>query len=131
MYFFKGLHPLTVQNTKFGLANFTGLGAAIFFIGLLTISNDVSLRTLKAQRWKSLRRWTYLAISLTGIHGITYQLIEKRQIPWVLLFSAIMTEVVAVQFLGFVRVNRPNRARMLSALPLCQKAEAVNHDTSN
>src|ERR1700730_11903851 len=26
MYFFKGLHPLKLQNTQFGFANFTGLG---------------------------------------------------------------------------------------------------------
>lgn len=131
MYFFKGLHPLTVQNTKFGLANFTGLGAAMLFMVLLAISNDLSLRTLKAGRWKSLQRWTYLVILLTGAHGITYQLIEKRQISGVLVFSAIMTAVATVQFLGFVSVYRRKRAQMLSVLPVCHNMEAVNHDTSN
>ena len=52
MYFFKGLHPLKLQNTQFGFANFTGLGAALLFLMLLAISNDLSLRTLKARRWK-------------------------------------------------------------------------------
>ncbi len=116
MYFFKGLHPLTVQNTKFGFANFTGLGAAALFLMLLAISNDFSLRTLKARRWKSLQRWTYLAIVLTGAHGIAYQLIEKRQIPWVLVLSAIMTGIAAVQFLGFARVHWLNRVRVYSAI---------------
>jgi|ERR1700733_1435263 len=115
MYFFKGLHPLKLQNTQFGFANFTGLGAALLFLMLLAISNDVSLRTLKARRWKSLQRWTYAAFLLTGAHGIAYQWIEKRHVPWVLVFSAIMTAVAAAQFLGFVRVHRRLRARTLSA----------------
>jgi methionine sulfoxide reductase heme-binding subunit len=117
MYFFKGLHPLRLQNTQFGFANFTGLGAALLFLMLLAISNDVSLRTLKARRWKFLQRWTYVAFLLTGAHSIAYQLIEKRHVPWVLAFSAIMTAVAAIQLLGFVRVHRRLRAQTLSTAP--------------
>jgi methionine sulfoxide reductase heme-binding subunit len=115
MYFFKGLHPLKLQNTQFGFANFTGLGAVLLFLMLLAISNDVSLRALKTNRWKSLQRWTYVAFVLTGAHGIAYQWIEKRHVPWVLVFSGIMTAVAAAQFLGFVRVHRRLRAQTLSA----------------
>lgn len=117
MYFFKGLHPLKLQNTQFGFANFTGLGAALLFLMLLAISNDLSLRTLKARRWKLLQRWTYIAFLLTGAHGIAYQLVEKRHVPWVLVFSAIMTAVAAAQCLGFVRVLRRLRTQTLSAAP--------------
>jgi len=117
MYFFKELHPLKLQNTQFGFANFTGLGAALIFLMLLAISNDLSLRTLKARRWKSLQRWTYVAFLLTGAHGIAYQLIEKRRFPWVLVFSAIMTVVAVAQFLGFVRVHWWLRAQAVSAAP--------------
>jgi sulfoxide reductase heme-binding subunit YedZ len=117
MYFFKALHPLKLQNTQFGFANFTGLGAALLFLMLLVISNDLSLRTLKARRWKSLQRWTYMAFLLTGAHAIAYQWIENRHVPWVLFFSAIMTAVAAAQFLGFVRVHRRLRAQTLSTAP--------------
>ena len=117
MYFFKALHPFKLQNTQFGFANFTGLGAALLFLMLLAISNDLSLRTLKARRWKSLQRWTYIAFLLTGAHGIAYQLVEKRHVPWVLVFSAIMTAVAAAQCLGFVRVLRRLRTQKLSAAP--------------
>jgi len=54
MYFFKRLHPLKLQNTQFGFANFVGLGAALLFLMLLAISNDLSLRGLGIHRWKSL-----------------------------------------------------------------------------
>jgi sulfoxide reductase heme-binding subunit YedZ len=106
MYFFKGLHPLKLQNTQFGFANFTGLAAALLFLMLLAISNDLSLRILKTQRWKSLQRWAYAAFLLTGAHGIAYQLIEKRHLPWVLVFAGLLTAVVAGQMLGFIRVQR-------------------------
>jgi sulfoxide reductase heme-binding subunit YedZ len=87
MYFFKRLNPLKLQNTQFGFANFTGLAAALLFLMLLIISNDLSLRALKTNRWKSLQKWTYVAFVLTAAHGIAYQSIEKRHIPWVLVFA--------------------------------------------
>jgi methionine sulfoxide reductase heme-binding subunit len=117
MYFFKTINPVKVQNTPFGFANFTGLGASLLFLMLLTISNDLSLRALKPLRWKFLQRWTYAAFLLTGGHGVAYQWIEKRHVPWVLAFSVIMTAVVAIQFLGFVRFRRRLRAQILSAAP--------------
>ena len=106
MYFFKQFHPLRLQDTQFGFANFTGLAAALLFLMLLAISNDLSLRTLKIRRWKSLQRWAYVAFVLTAAHGIAYQSIEKRRVPWVLVFSGVMIAVVAGQILGFVQVQR-------------------------
>src|SRR5579859_4462727 len=78
MYFFRTIHPAKLQNTPFGFANFTGLGASLSFLMLLAISNDLSLRALKPQRWKSLQRWTYAVFLLTGGHGIAYQWVEKQ-----------------------------------------------------
>jgi sulfoxide reductase heme-binding subunit YedZ len=72
MHFLDAIHPLKLQNTQFGFANFTGLGAALLFLLLLAISNDLSLRALKARRWKSLQRWTYVAFVLMGAHAIAY-----------------------------------------------------------
>ena len=106
MYFFKRLHPFKLQNTQFGFANFTGVGAALLFLMLLALSNDLSLRTLKTRRWKALQRWTYAAFVLTAAHGIAYQLIEKRHIRWVLVFAGIMSAAIAGQTLGFVQVQR-------------------------
>ena len=109
MYFFKEAHPLRLQNTKFGFANFTGLAAALLFLMLLAISNDLSLRALKTNRWKSLQRWAYVAFVLTAAHGIAYQLIEKRSVPWVVVFAAVMVAVVAAQLLGLIQCRRRMR----------------------
>jgi sulfoxide reductase heme-binding subunit YedZ len=105
MYFFKARHPLRLQNTQFGFANFTGLAAALLFLMLMAISNDLSLRTLKAHRWKALQRWAYVAFVLTGAHGIAYQSIEKRHVPWVLVSSVVLIAVAVSQILGFVQVQ--------------------------
>lgn len=106
MYFLKRLHPFKLQNTQFGFANFAGLGAALLFLMLLAISNDLSVRTLGTRRWKSLQRWTYAAFALTAAHGIAYQLVEKRHVPWVLVFALVMSAVAAGQIFGFVQVQR-------------------------
>ena len=106
MYFFKRLHPFQLQNTQFGFANFTGLAAALLFVMLLAISNDLSLRALRTRRWKSLQRWAYAAFALTVAHGIAYQLIEKRHIAWVLVFAGVVSAVAAGQVFGFVQLQR-------------------------
>jgi sulfoxide reductase heme-binding subunit YedZ len=97
MYFFKRLHPLSLQNTQFGFANYVGLVAALLFLLLIAISNDPSVRSLGIRRWKSLQRWTYIAFGLTVAHGIAYQLVEKRHLPWVLLFAFLVVAVTAIQ----------------------------------
>jgi sulfoxide reductase heme-binding subunit YedZ len=115
MYFFKTLHPLALQNTQFGFANYTGLVAALLFCMLLVLSNDASLRWLRRRRWKSLQRWSYAAFVLTAAHGIAYQLVEKRRWPWVLVFAGLLTGATALQISGFLRVRRISRNRSLKS----------------
>lgn len=103
MYFFKRLHPLAIQNTKFGFANYVGLIAAFLFLLLLVISNDISLRSLGIGRWKSIQRWAYAAFVLTAAHGIAFQLVEKRHLPWVLVFASLLGMVIVIQTLGWNR----------------------------
>jgi sulfoxide reductase heme-binding subunit YedZ len=106
MYFFKRLDPLKLQNTQFGFANYVGLGAALLFVMLLAISNDFSLRSLGTRRWKAMQRWTYVAFGLTAAHGVAYQLVEKRHLPWVLVFAAVVATAAAIQIFGWSRKVR-------------------------
>lgn len=106
MYFFRQLHPLRVQNTEFGLANYVGLLAALLFLGLLTISNDISLRSLKARKWKSLQRWTYVAAVLTVIHGVLFQGVEGRKAPWLVAFWLLVILALGFQAAGYYVVRR-------------------------
>jgi methionine sulfoxide reductase heme-binding subunit len=106
MYFFKRLHPLTPQRGEFGFANYVGLAAALLFLLLLAISNDASLRAFGTRRWKSIQRWAYAAFALTVAHGIAFQLVEKRKLPWVLAFAVLIAVAALVQALGFLRLRR-------------------------
>ena len=105
MYFLKRLHPPKLQTTQFGFANYTGLIAALLFLALLLVSNDVSLRSLGIKRWKTLQRFSYVAFALTIAHGVAYQLIEKRHVPWVLAFGTMVIIGVAIQASAFSRIR--------------------------
>jgi sulfoxide reductase heme-binding subunit YedZ len=109
MYFFRGLHPLRLQNNAFGFANFVGAGAALLFLMLVAISNDLSLRSMETRRWKSLQRWAYVGFILTVAHGIAFQVVEKRRLPWILIFAGFVAACVAMQALGFLRISRRSR----------------------
>jgi methionine sulfoxide reductase heme-binding subunit len=111
MYFFRRLHPLALQNTQFGLANYTGLAAALLFLMLLALSNDVSLRALGIRSWKSAQRWIYVAFGLTIVHGIAYQLVEKRHLSWIIVFGSLTALALAIQFCGFIRMRTIVRAK--------------------
>lgn len=101
MYFFKQIHPLRIQNSNFGLANFTGIVATFILLLLLAISNDVSLRRLGRGTWKNLQRTTYGAFVLTAVHGVAYQMIEKRQITFRLVLVAVVVGIVILQMAAF------------------------------
>ena len=106
MYFFRRLHPLAIQNTQFGAANYIGLVSALVFVLLLVISNDLSLRSLGTRRWKSLQRWTYIAAILAVVHGVLFQLVEKRRLPWVIVFATIIVITAAIQLAGIIYRRR-------------------------
>jgi sulfoxide reductase heme-binding subunit YedZ len=105
MYFLKQRHPLKLQTGLFGSANDIGLLSALLFLMLLAISNDISIRSLGLQRWKSLQRWTYIAVGLAILHGILFQLVEKRHLPWVIFFAALSVFIIVIQLAGVVYVR--------------------------
>jgi sulfoxide reductase heme-binding subunit YedZ len=109
MYFFSDLHPLKIQNTKFGLANYLGLAAVLLFLGLLAISNDFALRSLKSKKWKSLQRWTYAAAVLTVAHGVLFQSVESRKTPWLIAFWLLVIATLGFQAAGFFQTRKSRR----------------------
>lgn len=101
MYFLKQTHPVRIQYSDFGLANYTGMVATLILLLLLAISNDLSLRRLGKRSWKSVQRTAYAAFVLTAIHGIAYQMIEKRQMAFRLVFGLVMVVVAILQLAAF------------------------------
>ena len=98
---------LGLRTDPFGAANYAGLVAALLLLLLATISNDLSLRRLGTERWRTIQRWAYLLAGLTVVHGALYQLIEKQRLPLVGLFVALAATVTALQLAGRRRRRTP------------------------
>jgi sulfoxide reductase heme-binding subunit YedZ len=94
-----------IRHDWFGFGNDTGLAAALLFLLLLTISNDLSLRGLGTRRWKSLQRWTYAAVILTILHAIAYQHVEKRRGLYLILLAGITVAIATFQLAGWRRAK--------------------------
>src|SRR5437588_4866972 len=94
-----------LRHDLFGFGNYTGLIAALLFLLLLAVSNDLSLRHFGPQKWKSLQRWTYGAVTLTVLHGIGYQHIEKRQRDYEATLWGVTAIVAIFQIAGWRRIG--------------------------
>jgi methionine sulfoxide reductase heme-binding subunit len=102
-----------VRHDLFGIGNDTGLLAALLFLLLLAISNDLSVRRLGTRTWKSLQRWTYMAVALTLMHAIAYQLVEKRQAAYDALLWATIAATAVLQVAGWWRTKRKRNSGAL------------------
>jgi sulfoxide reductase heme-binding subunit YedZ len=97
-------HFLPMRHDLFGLANYTGLVAALILLALLATSNDASLRKLSTPGWKQLQRWNYAVFALTAIHTFAYQVgIEKPQLSFVAAVVAAIMVSLVLQLVGYRR----------------------------
>ena len=97
-------HFLPVRHDLFGLANYTGIVAAVVLLALLATSNDVMLRKLGTPGWKQLQRWNYVCFALTAVHTLTYQTgIEAPKLS--LVGTAVVTIIITLwlQLVGYHR----------------------------
>jgi len=90
---------------SFGWANHLGLLAGLLLLVLLALSNDWSLKRFGARRWKALQRWNYAVFALILVHGVLYQVLEKRIVGWVITFAVLSLFVIALQIAGFRRTR--------------------------
>ena len=89
-----------IRHDWFGFGNDTGVVAALLFLLLLAISNDLSIRSLGTRRWKSLQRWTYAAVILTILHAIAYQHVEERRGAYEVLLAGTTLAIAIFQLAG-------------------------------
>jgi methionine sulfoxide reductase heme-binding subunit len=104
-------NKLLARADLFGFANYAGLIAVLLTLLLLLLSNDFSLRRLGRRRWKFLQRSNYALIVFVVIHSLGYQIIEKRQLGYLLLFWSMVGAMLVLQLLGFRRQRR-NQTRL-------------------
>ena len=96
-------HHIPFRFDVFGLGNYTGLAAGLILLLLLTLSNDLSLRRLGSRRWKTLQRANYVGMVLIVVHGIAYQVMEKRKAYFVAVFVLQVMIAIAWQWAGYRR----------------------------
>jgi methionine sulfoxide reductase heme-binding subunit len=89
---------LALRTDAFGFANHSGLVASLLLLMLLALSNDASLRKLGRNAWKRLQRSSYAVAVLVFLHGVIYQLIEKRASGYVVLLVAFAATVAVLQW---------------------------------
>lgn len=106
----KGSTALRPRADLFGFANYTGLVAVLIALLLLALSNDYFLRALGSRRWKRWQRWNYAFFALVLLHGVAYQVIEKRKLAYVLVLSILVIQSLLIQVLGY-RESRAARRR--------------------
>ena len=98
---------------SFGLGNWTGLIATTIVIGLLTISSDLALRTLKAPTWKWLQRLNYALFVLVVLHAIFYGALLRVNSPFTLILTLCVIGVLVGQVIG-IRLWRQRVSRRLA-----------------
>jgi sulfoxide reductase heme-binding subunit YedZ len=80
--------PAPVREVLFSGGAILGLVIAAVFLLLLAISSDRAVRWLGPARWKKLQWSAHIALWLSVIHGIAFQVLEARYLPLLLLLLA-------------------------------------------
>ena len=104
-----------VLLNSFGLANWVGLVATVIVVGLLTISSDLALRTLKAGRWKLLQRLNYALFALVVAHAIFYGALLRVTSPFTVLLTLGVVAVLTGQTIGIWLWRQRKHARGVEA----------------
>lgn len=109
-------HLIPLRYDAFGLTNWLGLAVTLILVVLFATSNDLSLRRLGTKQWKTLQRMNYFLFGGVALHGIVYQILEKRNIPLVALLLVMIAIVVIIQLAGFVKRRREIREKQADLL---------------
>ena len=102
-YFFKKpADNYIIRLDDFGIANYTGLLSAIVIVLLLAISNDFSIKRIKAKRWKNIQRFAYLMFLLAIVHILFYRVISENLNIYYYFYLPLILIVLTFQSVGFI-----------------------------
>jgi sulfoxide reductase heme-binding subunit YedZ len=88
-----------IRDQLFAAGSIVGLVIAIIFLLLLAISSDRALRWLGVKKWRRIQRCAHVALWLTVLHGIAFQVLELRSMPLMVLVVMSLA-ILAVQLRG-------------------------------
>lgn len=93
-------HGYSVRLDHFGLANYTGLLAALIILILLITSSDYFFRTLQPGRWKNVQRSSYIMIILIFIHCYFYRIGNNNLSPFFWFYLPLLAMILIFQIIG-------------------------------
>lgn len=80
-----------------------GFAAGLLLLMLLLLSSNLALRLLGVRWWKRLQRLAYAMLLLTAVHGLLFQLLERRAAWAVLLLVLASAGLAMLQLLAWRR----------------------------
>jgi sulfoxide reductase heme-binding subunit YedZ len=98
----------SMRYALFTAGSVLGFVAALILLLLISLSNDFSLRRLGVRRWKGLHRSSYLGFLFIVVHGVAYQILERRHPALVLAFVGLVSAAVLCQMRAYW-VRRSNQ----------------------
>jgi len=99
-FLIKTANGYTIRLDDFGLANYTGLIAALFVLLLLITSNDFSIRKLNPAMWKNIQRLSYVMFVMVIIHSVYYRIVANNLSRVYYLYLPLIGMVLIFQFFG-------------------------------
>jgi methionine sulfoxide reductase heme-binding subunit len=90
----------SIRIDKFGMANYTGLIAALLIILLIIFSNDFLLKKLNPAKWKNIQRLSYLMFILILIHCFFYRIGKENLTIFFWFYIPLFTIVLTFQMIG-------------------------------
>jgi sulfoxide reductase heme-binding subunit YedZ len=114
LYFFRQVGPakhLVLRGDLFGWTNYAGLVATLLLVFLLALSNDWSLHVMGAARWKAWQSANYILFALVAVHGVLFQVIEKRRTGWVITLGLMLAVVLGARLAAIVNARTPGLGR--------------------
>jgi DMSO/TMAO reductase YedYZ heme-binding membrane subunit len=83
-----------------------GYVIAILFVVLLGLSSDRILRSVGLKWWKRLQRLSYFGFVFTCAHAFAFQVLESREMLWVLIVLLTTALVLLGQCFGLAAVRK-------------------------
>ncbi len=89
-----------IRFDNFGLANYTGLFAAIIILLLLITSNDYLLIKLRTEKWKKIQRSSYIMFFVVLVHCYFYRIGNDDHSVFFWFYIPLVTMVLILQIVG-------------------------------
>jgi len=98
LYFLDERHHIRLDH--FGLANYTGMIAALIIIVLIITSNDYFFKKLQVTKWKNIQRMSYLMILLVAAHCYFYTIGRDNLSIFFWFYIPLFMLIILMQLTG-------------------------------